>query len=103
MSYLERILTSTRARLDESKSMVGEHGLEQRLAAVAPPRDFRAALAGDEVAVIAEIKRASPSAGIFDANLGASECAAAFAEGGAAAISVLTEPNFFRGQLEDVG
>jgi indole-3-glycerol phosphate synthase len=52
--------------------------------------------------VIAEIKRASPSAGTFDANLSATETAEAYARGGAAAISVLTEPEFFKGTIDDL-
>jgi indole-3-glycerol phosphate synthase len=102
MSYLDRILDSTRARVREAKESVGQTGLEQRLAGIGPPREFSAALRGDDVAVIAEIKRASPSGGVFDANLPAGATADAYARGGAAALSVLTEPEFFKGRLEDL-
>jgi len=102
MSYLERMLDSTRRRLAEAKERVTVDALEQRLAGIDEARSLRGALDADGVAVIAEIKRASPSAGIFDANLNATETAHAYARGGAAAISVLTEPEFFKGSIDDL-
>jgi indole-3-glycerol phosphate synthase len=102
MSYLEKILESTRTRLAESKERVTVEALEQRLAGIEEPRSLHAAIDGPQVGVIAEIKRASPSVGTFDANLSATETAMAYARGGAAAISVLTEPEFFKGSLDDL-
>ena len=106
MSYLSKLLDSTRARVAEGKRVVSGDVLEQRLAAIAEPRDLVSSLAGPaergSVAVIGEIKRASPSKGVFDANLSAGETASAYARGGAAAISVLTEPEYFRGSLDDI-
>jgi indole-3-glycerol phosphate synthase len=102
MSYLAKMLESTRIRLAESKERVTVEALEQRLAGIDEPRSLRAALEGPGVAVIAEIKRASPSAGTFDANLSATETAMAYARGGAAALSVLTEPEFFKGSIDDL-
>ena len=105
MSYLAKLLESTRTRLAEAKQRVTVEALEQRLAGLDEPRSLQAALEGPrgtDVAVIAEIKRASPSAGVFDANLSATETAMAYARGGAAAISVLTEPEFFKGSLDDL-
>jgi len=64
-------------------------------------RDFRAALAASRPAFIAEIKRASPSRGILRDPVDVAEIARAYREGGAAAISILTEPDFFRGSNED--
>jgi indole-3-glycerol phosphate synthase len=71
---------------------------------VAGPRGagFRAALERPGVAVIAEIKRASPSKGDLAAELNAPEQARAYVDGGAAAISVLTEPDRFKGSLADL-
>jgi indole-3-glycerol phosphate synthase len=104
MSYLAKMLESTRTRLAESKQLVTAEALEQRLAGIDEPRSLSAALDSSRksVAVIAEIKRASPSAGTFDANLSATETAEAYARGGAAAISVLTEPEFFKGSIDDL-
>ncbi|MGH2828777.1 MAG: indole-3-glycerol phosphate synthase TrpC [Actinomycetota bacterium] len=102
MSYLAKLLDSTRARVAEAKERVTADALEQRIAAAGETRSFGSALVGPEVAIIAEIKRASPSKGVFDANLSASAAAADYARGGAAALSVLTEPEFFRGSLDDL-
>jgi indole-3-glycerol phosphate synthase len=63
---------------------------------------FRAALRRDFVAVIAEIKRASPSAGALRPDLDAGHQAAAFERAGARAVSVLTEPTRFGGSLADI-
>ena len=102
MGFLDDIVASTHLRIDESKQKVTEEALEQRLAARAEPRDFAAALQADDVTVIAEIKRATPANGPLKLDLDAGRTAAAYAEGGAAAISVLTEPDRFKGSLEDL-
>lgn len=102
MSYLSRLLESTRARLEETKAKLGSAELEQRLAAIGAPRGFAEALRGPGMSIIGEIKRASPSTGDLNADLNASATAAAYAAGGAAALSVLTEPELFKGQLEDL-
>ena len=73
-----------------------------RAAAAPAARDFRAALAGTELAVIAEIKRISPASGALRPGLDAAETAARYAEAGAAAISVLTDEHFFGGSDRDL-
>jgi indole-3-glycerol phosphate synthase len=65
-------------------------------------RDFGGALAAPGLSVIAEIKRRSPSAGDIDSALDPVARAVAYEAGGADAISVLTEPDFFGGSLEDL-
>lgn len=102
MSYLDSLLASTRARVAESKERVPADVLEQRVAAREEPRGFAAAIERDGVALIAEIKRASPSKGVLDADLNPAALAHAYATGGAAALSVVTEPDHFRGSLEDL-
>lgn len=66
-------------------------------------RPFAAGLRGEFVAVIAEVKRSSPSKGAINPELDAAEQAARFEVGGAKAISVLTEPLRFGGRLADIG
>jgi indole-3-glycerol phosphate synthase len=77
-------------------------GLEREAGEVGDPPPMAAALGGQHVAVIAEIKRASPSRGGISPDLNAGVQASAYAAGGAAAISVLTEPSRFRGSLADL-
>ncbi|MGH2755097.1 MAG: indole-3-glycerol phosphate synthase TrpC [Actinomycetota bacterium] len=102
MSFLSELLESTGARVAEARALVSEEVLEQRVAAAEPPRRFAAALTTPATAVIAEIKRATPSRGDLDLDLDTRKLAAAYRDGGAAAISVLTEPDRFKGSLEDL-
>ena len=67
-----------------------------------PVRGFRHALGADGLSVIAEIKRRSPSAGVIASQLDPVVQAISYEAGGAAAISVLTEPEFFSGSLADL-
>lgn len=73
-----------------------------RVDAHEPPSLAAALLDRPDVAVIAEIKRRSPSKGVLDDSLDAGQVASAFAAGGAAAMSVLTEPTAFGGALADL-
>jgi indole-3-glycerol phosphate synthase len=102
MSFLDDLLVSTRARVEETKGKLSEDALEQRVASSSPPSGFGRALQGDGLSVIAEIKRASPLKGPLNLDLDAAPLARAYAEGGAAAISVLTEPEGFKGSIEDM-
>lgn len=102
MSYLDQLLASTRARVEATRGKIDEAALEQRIASVDAPRGFAAALSGEGISVVAEIKRATPRAGALDLDLDATRLAAAYASGGAAAISVLTEPDYFKGSIEDL-
>lgn len=65
-------------------------------------RSLRSALSGDGLAIIAEIKRRSPSAGLIAQDMDPVMQARAYERGGADAISVLTEPDFFDGSLDDL-
>jgi indole-3-glycerol phosphate synthase len=103
VSFLDDILAATRGRVEELKQKVTPDVLEARIAAREPARDFAGSLGAGSPSIIAEIKRASPSSGDIDRELNAGELARAYARGGAAAISVLTEPQFFFGSLEDLG
>jgi indole-3-glycerol phosphate synthase len=76
--------------------------LERAAADTPAPLSFVEAMGGESVAVIAEVKRRSPSKGELDPTLHAGQRAAAYARGGAAAISVLTEPSRFGGSPADL-
>lgn len=66
------------------------------------PRDFAAALQRDDVALISEVKRRSPSAGAIRADVDVEEVGRAYEESGAAAVSVLTDGQYFGGSLADL-
>ena len=102
MSFLDEILVATRARVDDLKRKVTPEVFEARIASSPTTLDLAQALSRGSPSVIAEIKRTSPAKGDIDRNLNAGELARSYAAGGAAAISVLTEPDYFRGSLEDM-
>lgn len=79
-----------------------EQAWRERALARGPVPSFRAALRGENVAVIAEVKRRSPSKGDINAGLDAADRATLYQRAGAAAISVLTEPERFGGTLQDL-
>ncbi|MGA7272338.1 MAG: indole-3-glycerol phosphate synthase TrpC, partial [Acidimicrobiia bacterium] len=97
---LDEILSATRRRLGDLRARSDE--IIEAAAAAPPPPSFASALAGEGMAVIAEIKRRSPSRGEMAPDLDPLAQARAYADGGAAAISVLTEPEFFAGSPRDL-
>lgn len=101
MSILDEILASKR---DEVGALVPERArLEADAAAAPPPRGFEASLVeGDRMAVIAEIKRRSPSKGELAPDLDPATTAKEYEAGGAAALSVLTDGPYFDGSLDDL-
>ncbi|HEV2757095.1 MAG TPA: indole-3-glycerol-phosphate synthase [Actinomycetota bacterium] len=103
MSFLDDFVAGARARAEAGKAAVTDDVLEQRLAAAAPARSLADALRGPRISLIAEIKRASPLKGPLDLDLDAGRLARTYAAAGAAAISVLTEPDGFKGSIEDMG
>ena len=99
---LDSILAATRKRLSQRRESCDWRALE-RAAAGHVPRGFRAQLrsvAQDGIAVIAELKKASPSKGLIRADFKPSELARDLDAAGAAALSVLTDEEFFQGSLE---
>jgi len=100
MGFLTDIVAEVREGLRASPLDLAE--LRLRADAVPPPKDFEEALGGAGTAVIAEVKRASPSAGTIAGDADPVAQARAYAAGGAAAVSVLTEPRHFAGSLEDL-
>ncbi len=103
-THLDRILATTRATVAAAKAHVPVAELE-RLAAAHQPRGWAAALrkrAATGVAVIAEIKKASPSKGLIREKFDAAQLARSYFSGGAAALSVLTDEPFFQGSLRNL-
>lgn len=90
-----------RVRKELERDPLPEKTLLMRIRSAPSPLDLIAALRAPGVSVIAELKRASPSAGRI-AECDAGERAAAYERGGAAAISILTEPRYFHGSLLDL-
>ncbi len=102
-SILDRIVESKRLEVEASRSRVPERELERQASEAPPVRDFRAALADPPgVQVIAEVKRASPSAGPIRADADAVVIAQTYERHGAACISVLTDGPHFGGSLDDL-
>jgi indole-3-glycerol phosphate synthase len=103
-SQLTKILESTRRGLQQRKAASSTRALEQA-ATAHQPRGFARALrqkASSGPAVIAELKKASPSKGLIRADFNPTVLAAGMAHGGAAALSVLTEEHFFQGSLRNL-
>lgn len=99
-SILDRIVASKTKELADAQAAVPGRDLERRLTEAAPVRDFRAALERPgEVRFIAEVKKASPSAGVLRADFDAVAIARLYEQHGAACISVLTDAPFFQGNL----
>jgi indole-3-glycerol phosphate synthase len=98
LSILERILAAKREEVSALKQI--RQGIETEARAAPPPRDFLGALRAKQPAVIAEIKRASPSKGLLRADFDPAAIAISYEKGGAACISVLTDKEFFQGSVE---
>ncbi len=100
-TYLDRILAAHRAMAQAETRDLDE--LARRAAACGPVRGFEAALrSGAELGVIAEVKRASPSRGSLASALDPAALAGAYQAGGASALSVLTDGEFFSGSPSDL-
>lgn len=97
---LDAIVSDTRTRLDALRRSSAD--IQRRAAGVASPPSFVAALLEPGLSVIAEIKRRSPSRGALAPDLDPVHRAQLYADGGAAAISVLTEPDHFEGSNDDL-
>jgi indole-3-glycerol phosphate synthase len=103
---LHKILAAKREEVAASKLRLPLSALREQAEAMPPPRDFVAAIrakhAVEKPAVIAEIKRASPSMGVFRPDFDAAAFARSYETNGAACLSVLTDAAFFRGSAEDL-
>ena len=100
-NILERIIVRKREELVEARSRRPAEELKSRLAEAPPVRDFVGALQRAEgMGLIAEVKRASPSAGVIREDFHPIAIAKTYAEHGAACLSVLTDRDFFQGHLD---
>jgi indole-3-glycerol phosphate synthase len=101
--FLERVVARRRSDVAAAYGSLTAADLERLACCGRVARDFSGALTDrDDVAVIAEVKKASPSAGPIAPDAEAAKQAAHYVAGGAAAVSVLTEPAFFAGSYTDL-
>ena len=103
MTILDRILEVKRSEILAAKKHLSQAQLEDLVRAASTPRDFIGALRAKKPAVIAEIKRASPSRGVLRASFDPAAIARSYEKGGAACLSVLTDEQFFQGSAEHLG
>lgn len=101
-TYLDRILDHTRDRVARARRQRSFQDLERDVPAAPPVRGFAAAIRAPGMSLIAEVKRRSPSKGAIRTVIDPAEVAQAYQAGGARALSVLTEPEFFSGSLDDL-
>jgi indole-3-glycerol phosphate synthase len=98
MSFLSEIIERKRRRVEEAKQRVPLARVERRSDA----HRLRQAFLRDGINIIAEFKRRSPSKGVIRADADLKEIVKSYAAGGASAISVLTEEDYFSGSLDDL-
>ena len=101
---LNEIIANKKEELTRLKADFPEKGLVQglkmRIKHLPPTRDFIKAVSGNDIKIIAEVKKASPSKGIIKKDFNPVEIAKTYEMNGAAAISVLTEEKYFHGHID---
>ncbi|MCD6390551.1 MAG: indole-3-glycerol phosphate synthase TrpC [Dehalococcoidia bacterium] len=97
---LDKIIAQKKEEVEQRKKIATMAYLQEFIAQQKPALDLAPALKGNHIRLIAEVKQASPSRGMLSPSFNPTELAQTYAEGGAAAISVLTEANYFMGSIE---
>ena len=99
---LDKILSDKRPRIEDCKESIPTAEMERMALSAPPPKDFEQALriCGRDIAIIAEVKKASPSKGLIRPDFHPVDIARAYQESGAAASSVLTDEKYFQGSLD---
>ncbi|WP_456342134.1 indole-3-glycerol phosphate synthase TrpC [Thermovibrio sp.] len=97
MNILDRIVEYKRLEVEESKRKFNLSLIREEAERIKTPYDFKEALTGEGINVIAEVKKASPSKGVIREDFEPVKIAKAYERGGAKAISVLTDKKFFQG------
>jgi len=101
--FLEKIVETKRKEIQRRKTRSRQREIEEMIPSFPPPRDFLGAVSQHApMALIAEIKRASPSLGVIKEDVDVIQISKEYEKGGASAISVLTETHFFKGDLADL-
>lgn len=100
--FLDKIVAEKLSELEQRQKPVPLSELEAAVREKPSPLDLAAALEGDGISLIAEVKRASPSKGVLNSELDPVRLARTYFQGGAAAISVLTESKYFMGSSQDL-
>jgi indole-3-glycerol phosphate synthase len=102
MGILNEIVRKKRERLNDAKSRLSIQGLKAKIGECDRPRDFKGAiqrLSGETIKLIAEIKKASPSGGVIRNDFDPAAIAKIYEENKVNAVSILTEEDYFRGNL----
>jgi indole-3-glycerol phosphate synthase len=99
---LDKIIETKKVELEQLTTEVPLARVREAASAMMSTRDFKAALSSRQCAIIAEIKRRSPSKGLLRGDLNAVTMAELYERNGAAAVSVLTDKTFFGGDIQDL-
>jgi len=99
---LEKIINDKKIKIEEYKNSLSISELEKKISEYKNYLNFKEKLKKNKISIITEIKKASPSAGVIVQNYNPEKIAQEYFKGGASCLSILTEKNFFQGELEHI-